>query len=50
MAERQIAEAQRRFMKLTRGERAAGDDDPPPARQQAATLIARAAIRDGEAA
>jgi hypothetical protein len=49
MAERQIAEAQRRFMKLTRGERAAGDDDPP-ARQQAATLIARAAVRDGAAA
>ena len=49
MAERQIAEAQRRFMKLTRGERAAGNDDPP-ARQQAATLTARAAVRDGEAA
>jgi hypothetical protein len=48
-AERQIAAAQARFVKLTRGERVAGDDEPP-ARQQAAALIARAAIRDGEAA
>jgi hypothetical protein len=37
MAERQIAAAQARFMKLTRGERVAGDDEPP-AREAALAL------------
>jgi hypothetical protein len=40
-AEPQIAAAQPRFVKLTRGERAIGDDDPS-AREEAAAHIARA--------
>jgi hypothetical protein len=43
-AEQQIAAAQARFLKLSRGERVVGDDDPL-AREMAAALIASAATR-----
>jgi hypothetical protein len=46
MAERQIAAAQARFVKLTRGERAAGNNDPSA--REAAALFARAAHGPGE--